>query len=207
VAIATPTPESNNRTFADITLTPVSRLVFSNDLSIIVQNAFPAIPLPNLAGVFQRRNRFYADTASATLHLVPAWNVGLGYSYQQNNLTTYMAFQNDSAAGYVLDQPLVPYKQITQAYWGESSYTIKQRLGLNLRITYDSARSGFRPDLNPSDPAAFGNAALIAQSTFRSGAVPAGAGEPAIGSHAGFAGDRSAMDWPIQGLLRIPQEI
>lgn len=77
-----------------------------------------------------------------------------------------MAFQNDGAAGYVLDEPLVPYKQISQAYWGESSYTIKQRLGLNLRITYDSARSGFRPDLNPSNAAAFGNTALIAQSAF-----------------------------------------
>src|SRR5690349_22085044 len=159
-------PQSNNRTFAHVTLTPISRLVFSNDLSIIVQNAFPAIPLPNMAGVFQRRNRFYSDTSSATLRLVPAWNLGLGYSYQQNNLTTYMAFQNDSAAGYVLDQPLVPYKQISQAYWGESSYTVKQRLGLNLRITYNSARSGFRPDLNPGDPAAFGNAALMAQGAF-----------------------------------------
>ncbi len=159
-------PQSNNRTFADVTLTPVNRLIFSNDLSIIVQNAFPAIPLPNIAGVFQRRNRFYTDTASATLRLVPAWNLGLGYSYQQNNLTTYMAFQNDSAAGYVLDQPAVPYKQISQAYWGESGYTVRQRLGLNLRITYNSARSGFRPDLNPSNPAAFGNAALIAQNAF-----------------------------------------
>jgi hypothetical protein len=56
----------------------------------------------------------------------------------------------NSAAGYVLDEPAVPYRQISQAYWGESTYTVKQRLGLNLRLTYNSARSGFRPDLNPN---------------------------------------------------------
>jgi hypothetical protein len=159
-------PQSNNRTFADLTLTPVHWLVFTNDTSIIVQNAFPAVPLlrsdgSGLPGNFQRRNRFYTDTASATLRFVPGWNLGLGYSYQQNNLTTYMAFQNDSAAGYVLDEPAVPYRQITQAYWGESTYTVKQRLGLNIRLTYNSARSGFRPDLNPNNPARFGNGDLI----------------------------------------------
>jgi hypothetical protein len=136
-----------------------------------VQNAFAAVPLlrsdgSGLPGDFQRRNRFYTDTASATLRFVPGWNLGLGYSYQQNNLTTYMAFQNDSAAGYVLDQQNVPYRQISQAYWGESTYTVKQRLGLNLRLTYNSARSGFRPDLNPNNPAKFGNGALIAQDAF-----------------------------------------
>ncbi len=164
-------PQSNNRAFADLTLTPVHWLVFANDTSVIVQNAFPAVPLlrsdgSGLPGSFQRRNRFYTDTASATLRFVPGWNLGLGYSYQQNNLTTYMAFQNDSAAGYVLDEPAVPYRQISQAYWGESTYTVKQRLGLNLRLTYNSARSGFRPDLNPNNPAQFGNGALISQGTF-----------------------------------------
>lgn len=29
------------------------------------------------------------------------------------NLATYMAFQNDAGAAYVLDEPLVPYKQIS----------------------------------------------------------------------------------------------
>jgi predicted CXXCH cytochrome family protein len=161
-------PQRNNRIFADVTLTPVPWLVLTNDTSIIAQNAFPAIPLPNIDGAFQRRNRFYTDTASATLQFVPGWNLRLGYSYQQNNLTTYMAFQNDSAAGYVLDEPAVSYKQISQAYWGQSTYTVRQRLGLNLRLTYTSARSGFRPDLNPNDPAQFGNGALISQGTFDS---------------------------------------
>ena len=58
----------------------------------------------------------YLNTASATLRPMPLWNLGLGYSYQQNNLTTYMAFQNDSASGYVFTQPAVPYKQIGQTY-------------------------------------------------------------------------------------------
>ena len=177
-------PRSNNRVFANLTLTPSSWLVFANDTNIIVQNAFPAVPLPdsppnlvspspapgattsfglNIAGLpptFQRRNRFYIDTASATLRVRPSWNLGLGYSYQQNNMLTYMAFQNDSATGYILDEPLVPYKQITQAYWGESTYTLKQRAGLNLRVTYNSARSGFRPDLNVNDYARLGNSYL-----------------------------------------------
>jgi predicted CXXCH cytochrome family protein len=164
-------PQSNNRVFADVSLTPTKWLVFTNDTSIILQNAFAAIPLlrsdgTGLASDFQRRNRFYTDTASATLRFVPSWNLGLGYSYQQNNLTTYMAFQNDSAVGYVVNEPAVPYKQISQTYWGESTYTVKQRLGLNLRLTYNSARSGMRPDVNPGDAALLGNASLIEQGIF-----------------------------------------
>jgi len=173
-------PGSNNRIFADVTLTPNKWLVFANDNSIILQNAFPAVPLPNTPGAplgfggdisglppyFQRRNRLFVETATATFRILPDWNAGLGYSYQQNNLTTYMAFQNDSSVNYVLDQPLVPYKQISQSYWGETGYTVKQRLGLNLRLTYNSARSGFRPNLNPNDAAQFGNQALIASGVF-----------------------------------------
>ncbi len=51
------------------------------------------------------------------------WYMGFGYSYQQDNLNTYMAFQNDSSVGYVLDEPFVPYKQISQTYWGEATAT------------------------------------------------------------------------------------
>lgn len=159
-------PRSDNRVFANLWLTPTKWLVFTNDASIDAQNSFPAIALTNNPGAFQRRNRFYTDTTSASLRFVPGWNLGLGYSYQQNNLTTYMAFQNDSAVGYVVDEPEVPYKQVSQAYWGESTYTVKQRLGLNLRLTYNSARSGFRPDINPNDAALLGNASLISQNAF-----------------------------------------
>jgi len=181
-------PRSDNRVFANVILTPAKQLVFSNDVSVIVQNAFRAVPLPNSPGLtplsapgatttfginiaglpstFQRRNRFYTETASATLRFVPGWDLGLGYSYEQNNLATYMAFQNDSATGYILDEPLVPYKQISQSYWGDSTYTLKQRLGLNMRVTYNSARSGFRPDLNPADAASLGNQFLISSGAF-----------------------------------------
>lgn len=170
-------PRSNNRIFANVSLTPAQWLVFTNDTSIVLQNDFAVIPLvradgTGLSGDFQRRNRFYTNTASATLRFVPNWNLGLGYSYQQNNLKTYMAFQNDSAVGYVLNQPAVPFKQISQTYWGESSYTVKQRLGLNLRLTYNSARSGLRPDLNPENAASMGNAFLIQQGTCESGTPP-----------------------------------
>lgn len=177
-------PQSNNRAFLNVWVTPAKWLVFSNDLDITVQNAFSPVPLPNtpnavppspptpltqsfgffisgLPPTFQRYDRFYTETLSATFRPAPDWSLGLGYSYQQNNLATYMAFQNDSATGYILDEPLVPYKQITQAYWCDTSYTMKQRLGVNLRITYNSSRSGFRPDLNAADAAKLGNACLI----------------------------------------------
>jgi hypothetical protein len=161
-------PQSNNRIFANVTVTPIQRLVLTNDTSIILQNAFPAISLvrsdgTGLPGDFQRRDRFYTDTASATFRFVQGWNLGVGYSYQQNNLATYMGFQNDSAAGYVIDEPTVPYKQIVQAYWGESTYTFKDRFGLDVRVTYNSARSGFRPDVNPADAAKLGNLFLMSQ--------------------------------------------
>ncbi len=164
-------PQSNNHTFANVSLTPTKWLVFSNDTSLIFQNAFPAIPLTRSDGTgvfgnFQRRNRFYVDTASASFRVVPAWNLGLGYSYEQNNLTTYMAFQNDSAVGYVVDEPFVPYKQISQSYWGESTYSLKDRLAFNLRLTHSSAQSGMRPDVNPNDAALLGNSALIQSGGF-----------------------------------------
>jgi hypothetical protein len=185
-------PTSDNRLFTNLTLTPKTWLVFANDFNVVAQNAFPAVVLSNtpnatpnpppaaqsmgfnIAGlppVFQRRNRLYIETASATLRFVPGWNLGLGYSYQQNDLKTYMAFQNDYATNYILDEPLVPYKQISQSYWGDSTYTFRQKLGLNLRLTYNSARSGFRPDLNPNNASLFGNQYLISQGNCDTGAV------------------------------------
>jgi hypothetical protein len=122
--------------------------------------------ISGLPPTFQRRDRLYTETLSATFRPQPNWNLGLGYSYQQNNLATYMSFQNDSGPTYILDEPLVPYKQLTQAYWGETSYLAKQRFGLNLRVTYNSSRSGFRPDVNPADAAKLGNTYLISQGTF-----------------------------------------
>jgi hypothetical protein len=173
-------PQNQNRTFANLTLTPANWLVLSNDTSITVQNTFPAVALPNtptaaqgfggdIAGLpldFQRRDRFYTDAASATMRFIQGWDLGLGYSYQQNNLTSYMAFQNDSSVNYVADEPNVPYKQLSQVFWGDSTYTVKQRFGVDLRITHNASSSGFRPDLNPNDAAQLGNAALIQQGVF-----------------------------------------
>jgi len=181
-------PQSNNRVFADLTYTPSKWLIVTNDTSIILQNAFRAIPLlrtidgTGLDGNFQRRNHFYSETLSGTFPVLPEWDLGLGYSYQQNNLLTYMAFQNDSAVNYVLDEPAVPYKQITQAYWLESTYTARQRLGLNLRLTYNSSRSGFRPDLNPNDAALLGNEALISSGVFDPVGFGAALGNEALAS-------------------------
>ncbi len=177
-------PQSNNRSFAEVTLTPVAWLTFDNDTSITVQNAFAHPFLPNQPGEtptafpgpqptpptgpgqFQRRNRFYNETASFGFPIRAYWNSSLGYSYQQNNLTTFMAFQNDSGTGYLIDEPAVPYKQITQAYWAESNYSFASRFGIDLQLTYNSSRSGFRPDLNPADAALLGNSELMASGAF-----------------------------------------
>jgi predicted CXXCH cytochrome family protein len=180
-------PQSNNRVFADLTYTPSRWLIVTNDTSVILQNAFRAIPLlrsdgTGLPGNFQRRDDFYSETLSGTFPVLPEWDLGLGYSYQQNNLLTYMAFQNDSAVNYVLDEPAVPYKQITQAYWLESTYTARQRAGLNLRLTYNSSRSGFRPDLNPNDAALLGNQALITSGSFDPAGFAAALGNEALAS-------------------------
>ena len=173
-------PKSDSRIFASVWLTPRPWLTLTNDTSIDVQNAFPSPALPNsptaaqgfggdvsgLPANFQRRDRFYVDAASAEIRPMPGWNLGLGYSYQQNNLTSYMAFQNDSSTNYVVDEPLVPYKQLSQVVWGDSTYTVKDRAGLDLRFTHNASGSGFRPDLNPNDAASLGNAALIQQQVF-----------------------------------------
>jgi predicted CXXCH cytochrome family protein len=150
-------PGGSSRVFGNLTLTPAHWLVLTNDVSVIVQNAFPVI---------QRRNRFYAETADAILTAVPNWNLDLGYSYQQNNLATYMAFQNDASAGYVLDEPFVPYRQLSQTWWVRSAYTFRKRLGVDLSITHNSAHSGMRPNLNPNDYLVLGNGTLADQGVF-----------------------------------------
>jgi len=170
-------PQSNNRVFADLTYTPSRWLIVTNDTSVILQNAFPAIATlradgNGVDGNFQRRNHFYYETLSGTFPVLPEWNLGLGYSYQQNNLLTYMALQNDAGANYVVDEPAVPYKQITQGYWFESTYTARERLGLNLRLTYNSARSGFRPDVNPNDYLQLGNQQLASTGICPPGSPP-----------------------------------
>jgi hypothetical protein len=175
-------PGDNNRIFFDLTLTPKPWLVFTNETDVVIQNSFPSIPLPNLTSNFQRSNRLYAETVSVTLRPVAGWMLGLGYSYQQNNLTTYMAFQNDTAAGYVVNDPAVLFKQISQAYWGETTYLVKRRLGFDAKVTYNSARSGFRPDLNPNDAAKLGNVSLISQGLFDPVAFQQALGNLQLGS-------------------------
>ena len=189
-------PGSNNRVFASVWLTPKSWLTFSNDASIDVQNAFPSPALPNtptaaqgfggdiagLPSTFQRRDRFYTDAASAEIRPLPAWSLGLGYSYQQNNLKSYMAFQNDSSTNYVIDEPLVRYKLLSQVVWGDSTYTFKERTGLDLAFTHNASSSGFRPDLNPNDAASLGNAAMIDQGAFDQGMFQSALGNLALSS-------------------------
>jgi predicted CXXCH cytochrome family protein len=184
-------PGSDNRMFASIWLTPKPWLTFQNDARFDIQNAFASPALPNtptaaqgfggdIAGLpsnFQRRNRIYTETASAEIRPLAPWNLSLGYSYQQDNLQTYMAFQNDSSTNYVVDEPLVPYKQLSQVVWGDSTYTVKDRIGIDLRFTHNASNSGYRPDLNPNDAASLGNAALIQQGVFDPGMF-----QPALGN-------------------------
>jgi predicted CXXCH cytochrome family protein len=150
-------PGSNNRLFTNLTLAPSSWLMFTNDFSALIQNAFP---------MGLRRNRLYSSTTAATFRIAPGWNLQVGHSYQQNDLNNYIAFQNDAGANYVIDEPLVPYKQISQTYWGQTGYTVANKFGLAGRVSYNSARSGFRPNLDPNNAVLFGNASLIQQGTF-----------------------------------------
>ncbi len=150
-------PGSNNRLFTNVSLVPFPWLMFSNDFSALVQNAFP---------MGLRRNRLYTSTTTATFRLAPSWNVQVGHSYQQNDLNSYIAFQNDTAANYVLDEPFVPYKQISQTYWGQTGYLVANKFGLTGRVSYTSARGGFRPNLDPNNATLFGNGPLIEQGTF-----------------------------------------
>ena len=189
-------PGSNNKVSATLWITPKPWFTFSNQTFIIVQNAFPSPLLPytpnqppdfgeDISGLplhFQRRERFYTDAASATFHPVTAWTLGLGYSYQQNNLESYMAFQNDASVNYVLDQANVPWKELTQAWWANSTYTLEQHLGLDLAITGNASSSGFRPNLNPNNAASMGNAALIQQGAFDSPTFQQALGNLALSS-------------------------
>jgi predicted CXXCH cytochrome family protein len=159
-------PKSDNRVFANVWMTPRRWLTVASDTSILAQNAFAAIALPNNPGNFTRRNRFYTEALTATVQAGPAWSVEAGYAYVQDNLRTYMAFQNDNTVGYVLDEPAVIYKQLTQVGWGEANYRLRGRWGLDARITHDMSSSGYRPDLNANDAAALGNASLIQQGAF-----------------------------------------
>jgi predicted CXXCH cytochrome family protein len=156
-------PGSNNRIFANVTLTPRPWFTLSNDTSIIIQNAFPTFA----TSVFQRKDRYYVETLNAAFPIRPDFRMEFGYSYQQFMLNSYMAIQNDPGANYVLQEPFVPYNQLSQTYWGGIGATLfHQRLGINARVTYNSARSGMTPDLNPADAAKLGNASLIQQGLF-----------------------------------------
>ena len=203
-------PGSNNRIFTDVTLTPARWLIFTNDLSVIVQNAFPAIPLPNNTGLppdFQRRNRFYIDTASATLPVLPNWNLGLGYSYQQNNLTTYMAFQNDSqrricnrrALGALqTNQPkLLGRDQLhDQAAFGTECQGHLQLGAQRISTGPESERCGaaWQPVLD-----------FIGR--FRSGYVFGGSGQLGLHCNPDLRSDCSAVDRAIEGLLSLPAQV
>ena len=121
----------------------------------------------------------------------------------------------------MIDEPNVPYKQITQAYWADSSYTIKQRLGLNLSLTYNSSRSGMRPDVNPNDAALLGNASLISQGAFDQTAFgtpgqplcpPTGSGSNALCNlylkrNTDLRGNRAAVDWSRESVLLVSAEV
>jgi hypothetical protein len=138
-------PQTNNRLFGDVTLTPVRWLTFGNDASIVLQKSFPVV---------QRTNRVYVDSVFVTVKPVPEWSVGGGYTYLQDNLHTDITWANDPAV-VVYTQPLVPYKQLSQTFSLHSTYELKKRLGLNATFAHSIAHSEIRPDLNPADYPAF----------------------------------------------------
>ncbi len=177
-------PGTNQRIFGDLTVSPTPWLSFSNDMSIILQQSFPAV---------QRSNRLYVDSAFFTIKPVPQWNIGAGYTYLQDNLRTDMRFMNDSAIG-IYNASLVPYKQLSQSFSVTTGYQIKQRLGLQIDFARTLAHSGFRPELNPTNYPDFPGAVSVAG--YPSQAAYAAAFSQALGLAAG----------PVS-LVDVPQSI
>jgi len=177
-------PGTNHRIFGEVTITPVQQVSFTNDASIILQQAFPAV---------QRSNHIYVDTNFVTLRPVPQWNLGAGYTYMQDNLRTDMRLMNDSAIG-LYTQALVPYKELDQTFSLHTTYEIKKRLGFGLDFARSLAHSGFRPDLNPADYPVFPGAVSVAG--YSSDAAYAAAFGQALGIASGPA-----------SLMNVPQSI
>ncbi|HVJ08515.1 MAG TPA: DmsE family decaheme c-type cytochrome [Acidisarcina sp.] len=173
------TPGSESRVFLRNTFTPTRFLTLTNDFNARVQNAFPSAghytslaPFPGDTTVAsesilrQRRDRFYNETLSLAVPLEQHGNVSVGYSYQQNKLKTFMDFNEYQFLNmdYLLREPLVPYNQLSQTYWGQVTTTFLQhRLGVDGKVTYNSARSHMSPDVNPNHAVKFGNGSLIQQ--------------------------------------------
>jgi hypothetical protein len=148
-------PGTSKRLFGDITFSPLHWLTFTNDASMVLQHSFPVI---------QRSNHLYTNSTFVNLRPVPAWTIGAGYTYLQDNLRTDMIFNTDPSVG-VYTQSLVPYKQLSQTVSLQSTYEVKRHLGLMASYTHSGAHSGFRPDTNPADfpgvdPAAIAAVAL-----------------------------------------------
>jgi hypothetical protein len=173
-------PQTNHRVFSDVTLTPVRWLTFNDDVSILLQQSFPAV---------QRSYHSYVNTSYVNLRPIPQWSVALAYTYMQDNLKTDMIFAADPVVA-VYKQPLVPYKQLSQGYSIRSTYEVKKRLGLGLEFSHSAAHSSMRPDLNPNNFLGFPGAPPVTPTDFA----------------ASFAGALALAAGPISE-VKVPQAI
>lgn len=173
-------PRTSHRLFADVTLMPARWVTFNDDVSMLLQQSFPAV---------QRTNHIYVNTSYLTLQPISQWNVTLAYTYMQDTLQTDMIFSTDPVVA-VYKQSLVPYKQISQGYSVRSTYEVKKRLGLGLDFSHSAAHSSMRPDLNPNNFLAFPGAPGVTASDFA----------------ASFAGTLALAAGPVSQ-VKIPQAI
>ncbi len=127
-------PGTAHRLSLAVNLAPVSRLSFSDDFSVLLESSFAAI---------QRQNRLYLNTAYVTVNPVHDWNLGIGYTYFQDNLKTDLIYGTDP----FYQEGLVPFKALSQGYAISSSYLWKDKLGLNVDVGHVASHSEFRPTL------------------------------------------------------------
>jgi hypothetical protein len=127
-------PGTAHRLYLAATVAPVSRLSFSDDFSVLLESSFAAI---------QRQNRLYLNTAFVTVNPVRDWNLGLGYTYFQDNLKTDLIYGTDP----FYREGLVPFKALSQGYTVSSSYLWNQKLGVNVDFGHVTSHSEFRPTL------------------------------------------------------------
>lgn len=133
-------PGRGRRIFAEATLSPGTRLSFTEDFSLLLQSKFSNI---------NRSNRFFLNTSYVTLRPVSEWSLGVGYSYFQNNLRSDLIYGTDP----FYQETLVPYKALSQSYMVSSTYVLKKRLAWQVNLGHVASHSDFRPSLpNESFP-------------------------------------------------------
>jgi hypothetical protein len=131
-------PGTAGRVFGTVTLTPIPRVSFTEDVSYLAQSKFPDI---------QRRNRLFLNTSYITLRPVADWSLAVGYAYYQNNLRTDLIYGTDP----FYQESLVPFKSLSQSYTVSSTYIFKKKLAWQVDGGHVASTSDLRPSSAAND--------------------------------------------------------